>query len=82
VRRAASLIARCGLATIAVVVAGWMLQWPSSGADASPRVIVVNCTATAFSGTRATRCPPADQRGFSRPYGPAGDIGAAQARHR
>ena len=34
------------------------------------------------AGTRATGCPPADQRGFSRPFGPACDIGSVEARHR
>jgi CSLREA domain-containing protein len=46
VRMVASLIIRCGLATIVVVVAGWMLQWPSSGAGAALGVtFVVNSTA-------------------------------------
>jgi hypothetical protein len=33
-------------------------------------------------GTRATGCPRADQRGLSRPFGPACDIGSVEARHR
>jgi len=33
-------------------------------------------------GTRSTGCPRADQRGLSRPFGPACDIGAVEARHR
>jgi large repetitive protein len=46
VRKSASFMARCGLATIVVVVAGWMLQWPSSGAGASLGVtFAVNSTA-------------------------------------
>jgi CSLREA domain-containing protein len=32
-------------------------------------------------GTPATGCPPADQRGISRPFGPACDIGAVEVRH-
>jgi hypothetical protein len=31
-------------------------------------------------GTRATGCPAADQRGVSRPQGPACDIGAVEVR--
>jgi CSLREA domain-containing protein len=34
------------------------------------------------AGTRATGCPPADQRGFSRPFGPACDVGSVEVRHR
>ncbi len=33
-------------------------------------------------GTRATGCPRTDQRGLSRPFGPACDIGSVEARHR
>jgi len=33
-------------------------------------------------GKRATGCPRADQRGLSRPFGPACDIGSVEARHR
>lgn len=38
--------------------------------------------AISHAGTRATGCPPADQRGFSRPFGPACDMGSVEARHR
>jgi hypothetical protein len=31
-------------------------------------------------GTRATGCPATDQRGVSRPQGPACDIGAVEVR--
>jgi hypothetical protein len=33
------------------------------------------------AGTRATGCPPTDQRGFSRPSGPACDMGSVEVRH-
>jgi hypothetical protein len=34
------------------------------------------------AGTRATGCPATDQRGLSRPWGPACDIGSVEVRHR
>src|SRR6516225_6235391 len=41
-----ALMARCGLAAIVFVVAGWMLQWPPPGAGASFGVtFAVNSTA-------------------------------------
>ncbi len=33
-------------------------------------------------GARATGCPRTDQRGLSRPFGPACDIGSVEARHK
>jgi large repetitive protein len=33
-------------------------------------------------GKRGTGCPRADQRGLSRPFGPACDIGSVEARHK
>jgi CSLREA domain-containing protein len=46
VRIATSLMTRCVLAAIAFVLAGWVLQWPASGAGASLGVtFTVNSTA-------------------------------------
>jgi hypothetical protein len=33
-------------------------------------------------GARSTGCPRTDQRGLSRPFGPACDIGSVEARHK
>jgi CSLREA domain-containing protein len=55
VRTAASLTARLGVAVIAMVLAGWFLQWPASGGAAragtpAPVTFQVNSTADSHDG--------------------------------